>query len=118
MVRYDTDNIREQIKKQPSGGKVTMAFLPHDLQLLPLPFTHFITAQGGLHKIQNQPRTEPPTKPNPRNPVITIAENSASDKGTDLGVRIMRTLVRYPLLNPSRKVRTTIGTSVFSHFGP
>ncbi|CAN1216882.1 hypothetical protein LINPERPRIM_LOCUS809 [Linum perenne] len=68
--------------------------------------------------IQNQPRTDPQTKPIPRNTTIPIAANSASEPGTDFGPRIIRTLVKYPFVTPSMKVRTTTGTSVFSHVGP
>lgn len=97
MLRYDTHDIREQIKKQ--NNQVGARLLPR-LSCLTIDnecyclFAHFIATEVGLHKIQNQPRTEPPTKPNPRNPVMTIADNSDSDKGTDLGARIIRTLVR------------------------
>ena len=71
--------------------------------------------------IQNQPRIEPPTNPIPKDTVMrlmTIAAVSASKKGTDLGVRIMMTLLRYPLVTPSMNLRPTTGVSVFSHLGP
>ncbi|CAI0629265.1 unnamed protein product [Linum tenue] len=69
--------------------------------------------------IQNHPRTDPDTKPIPRNTIITIAASSASEPGTDFGARIIRTLVRYPFVTPSMNVRTTTGTSDLSHLvGP
>lgn len=53
--------------------------------------------------IQNQPSTEPLTKPIPRNTTNTIADNSASETGKDLGPRIMSTLVRYPFCETKHK---------------
>jgi len=42
---------------------------------------------------QNQPITDPPTNPIPRNTTIAIADNSASETDTAMGARIMGTLV-------------------------
>lgn len=68
--------------------------------------------------IQNQPRIEPETNPNPRNKAITTAAISASEGGTDLGANIIITLVRYPFVNPKIIVKTTTKISFFNHLGP
>ncbi|RVW32234.1 hypothetical protein CK203_080066 [Vitis vinifera] len=53
-----------------------------------------ITESLLVQMIQNQPITEPVANPIAKNRAITKPAVSASSSGTDLGARIMRTLVR------------------------
>jgi hypothetical protein len=67
---------------------------------------------------QNQAMTDPEAKPTTKNITVTIPAVSECLSGTDFGARIIKTLVKYPLVSPNKHVSIVTGISVLRNIGP